>query len=51
MMLGADLSLFLGTSSATEKGFSLCLFDNPPDISDAAPAKHLHHAPGSDLRA
>jgi len=51
MMLDADLSLFLGTSSRGEKGFSLRLFNNPPDIGDAAPAKGLHRTPGSDLTA
>src|SRR3979490_345215 len=35
MMLGCDLSLFLRTSSAREKGFLRAFFNNPRDCSDA----------------
>src|SRR6195952_804799 len=51
MMLKRDLSLLLGTSSAREKGF-LRVFSTIRGIAAMSlPAKHLHHAPGSDLTA
>jgi hypothetical protein len=39
MMVDADLSLFLGTSSRGEKGFFRVFFNNPPDLPMPAPQK------------
>src|SRR3954466_3797308 len=50
MMLDADLSLFLGTSSRGEKGF-LRLFSTIGRISQRRPANSLRSAPRSDLTA
>src|SRR3979409_392277 len=51
MLLNADLSLLLGTSSRGEKGFSH-VFSTIRGIAAVPLAvKHLHHTPGSDLRA
>jgi hypothetical protein len=50
MLLDADLSLLLGTSSAWEKGFSRVFSTIGGIAAMPLPVKHLHHAPGSDLR-
>src|SRR3977135_3897023 len=51
MMLGRDLTLCLSSIKRTGKGLFMRLFNNPRVCSGAAPAKHLHGPPGSDLRA
>jgi acyl-coenzyme A thioesterase PaaI-like protein len=51
MLLDADLSLFLGTSSVREKGFLRVFPTNRGIAAMQLPAKHLHHDPGSDLTA
>jgi hypothetical protein len=51
MLLECDLSLFLSSIKPTGKGLFTRVFNNPQDHSAAAPVKHLHHAPGSDLTA
>jgi hypothetical protein len=51
MLLGCGFNPLIRDIKRTGKGLFARVFNNPPDISDAAAAKHLHHAPRSDLRA